>query len=390
MNNHDQALMRLFKLSYSVFAWVGRYLSLNQVLFAAVCVLAAISFWLSYELRFDFDVPAQWAIQRIVLLPYLVLLKAVVFYLVRGHAASWRYVGLRDIPPLILHSAICATVLFLFPIVTGYRGVPRSVILIDFLLSIVLVGGLRIGLRLVRERILVFMLDVKSVPEKPAVVIGAGDAGDMIIREIGRNPGAGLRVRAVFDDDKTRQGLRIHGIKVQGSVEDIPDYVRDNPTEVAIVAVPSADSNQMRRFYSILKPLNLSIKTLPTLNEVLGDFPKLTQLRDISITDLLGRPEVQIDTEQVRKLIDGQVVLVTGAGGSIGSELCRQVIKRNPRLLLLMDRSENNLFHIHRQLQEHPDKGSIVPLLCDVTDENRVEYRIPKIQAGAGISCCRV
>ena len=154
--------------------------------------------------------------------------------------------------------------------------------------------------------------------------------------------------------------------------------------------MPSANRSQINRIYGILKTLNLSVKILPPLNETLEGLPKLTQLRDISITDLLGREEVHIDSEQVRQLIDGRVVLITGAGGSIGSELCRQVLKRNPSLMILMDRAENSLFHIHRQLELWGGKGRITPVLCDITDQEHVNYEFSRFQPELVFHAARV
>ncbi len=373
-------LYGLFTRAEKLLGDLGTRVSFNYVLFAAVFLLGAVSFWLSYEVRFDFHVPRMWITQRWLVLPYAAFLKVVVFYVLRGHSVSWRYVGLRDVPTLLLHCAICAAALAFLPVFSSTVMVPRGVILIDFLMSIFLIGGLRIGLRYLREKIVVFLLEGQHVIEKQAVVIGAGDAGEMIIREIGRNPRSGFRVRAIFDDDKSKHGLHIHGVRVLGGVEKIPDYVEDRPTALAIVAMPSANRSQINRIYGILKTLNLSVKILPPLNETLEGLPKLTQLRDISITDLLGREEVHIDSEQVRQLIDGRVVLITGAGGSIGSELCRQALKRNPSVMILMDRAENSLFHIHRQLELWGGKGRVIPLLCDITDQAHVDYAFSRFR----------
>ena len=200
----------------------------------------------------------------------------------------------------------------------------------------------------------------------------------MIIREMLRNRDNRLDVQALFDDDKAKQGSSIHGITVEGGVDDIPLYLQEKKVDIAIVAIPTATNTQMRRIYGVLKTQDLVVKTLPSLNELMDGYDKINQLREINITDLLGREEVQIDTQQVRSLIQGKVVLVTGAGGSIGSELCRQVLRREPKALILMERYENNLFHAYRRLTEMPGNISVVPLLCDVTDGQRVKAEFEK------------
>jgi FlaA1/EpsC-like NDP-sugar epimerase len=360
--------------------FVRRYVHFNYLLFGIILTLAAISFWFSYEFRFDFRVPYTFSVQRILLLPYVAFLKVFVFYLLRGHSTNWRYVGLSDIPTLLLHGLVCGAVLFLLPLIREYLRIPRGVILIDFFTSLVLIGGARISMRLLRERTRFYVGWGESDNKRKVAVVGAGDAGEMILREIIRNPGTGLQVEAIFDDDPNKHRLTIHGIRVKGSVKDIPAYIEANPLHLVIVAIPSANNLQMKRIYNVLKNLNVAVKTLPSLVEIMGESSTLTQLRDISLADLLGREEVRIDTEQVQNLILDKVVVVTGAGGSIGSELCRQILKRRPRQLILMERAENSLFFVHRQLTEFAPDGVVVPLLCDVREQTSVYHEFEKFR----------
>jgi FlaA1/EpsC-like NDP-sugar epimerase len=358
----------------SLMTTMRHHMRLHHLLLVAVFVLAGVSFWFSYELRFDFSVPEPFQARRLALLPYVALLKVFAFFFIGGHYTNWRYFGIRDVPALFVHGTFCGVMVFLLSASFSEFWVPRGVIVIDFLLSTMLIGGLRIGLRLLRERLPGLFHRGVAKGLKPAIVIGAGDAAEMIIRETLRNRGNRLDVQALFDDDRAKQGLSIHGISVEGGVEDIPLYLQEKSVEIAIVAIPSATNAQMRRIYDVLKSQNLSVKTLPSLTEMMDDNARLNQLREINITDLLGREEVQIDTQQVRNLIEGKVVVVTGAGGSIGSELCRQVLRREPKQLVLMERYENNLFHVCRRLQEMPGNVPVVPLLCDVTDAARVNH----------------
>ncbi len=369
---------RLLKQAEKALSLVGRYVRFNHLLFAIIVVLAAISFWFSYEFRFDFRVPFNFSHQRLLLLPYVVFLKVFFFYVLRAHSTNWRYVGLSDIPTLLLHGLICALALFLLPMIREYLRIPRGVILIDFFTSTVLIGGARVGMRLLRERARLYAHRGDSNSERRAVVVGAGDAGEMIVREIIRNPESHLQVEAIFDDNPKKQRLTIHGIRVKGKVEDIPDYIQDNSVHLVIVAIPSANHIQMKRIYNTLKNLNVTVKTLPSLVEIMAESSTLTQLRDITLSDLLGREEVRIDTEQVQNLIAGKVVLVTGAGGSIGSELCRQVLRRRPKSLILAERSENSLFFVHRSLTELAPDGVVIPLLCDVRDRARIDSEFAK------------
>ena len=352
---------------------LGKYVSFNQCLFAAVFFLSAASFWLSYEIRFDFNVPQYFAGQRLLLLLYVSLLKLTFFYLLRGHGSNWRYVGISDVPNLFFHCVLCSTTLFALGYVSERLWVPRGVVLIDFFMSIVFIGGSRVGLRVLREKIRLLLRTRASGRESRAVIVGAGDAGEMIVREIARDTGSRIKIAAIFDDNPKKQGHTIHGIRVVGGVDHISAYAQDNKFDTAIIAIPSARNADMQRIHRVLKPLDIKVKTLPGLNEIIHGSAKLTQLRDITISDLLGREEINIDTELLKKLIFRKTALVTGAGGSIGSELCRQILKREPKRLILLERTENNLFHVNRQLTDvHPDIP-IVPVLCDVRDRVRVE-----------------
>jgi FlaA1/EpsC-like NDP-sugar epimerase len=376
----DKSLLAAMKRGEAAFEFAARYVRFNQVLFAAIFFSAALSFWLSYDFRFDFRVPGWFSHQRVVLLPYVAVLKLIVFYLLRSHVTNWRYIGLKDVPTLFFHSVICAIVLVMPSFAGSFFRIPRGIILIDALMSLVLIGGGRVSIRIFREKFRLFLRHGDLKTQKQVVVIGAGDAAEMLVREITRNPHADLRILALFDDDPRKCGQTLHGIKVVGGVEDVHLLIQDSPVDTAIVAIPSATSVQMKRIHKLLSDLNLEIKTLPALHEIIEGSSPVTQLRDVNISDLLGREEIRIDSEQVANLIAGKVVLVTGAGGSIGSELCRQVLKRRPARLLLMERSENSLFHIHRQLVERADKDTVTPLLCDLTDRSRLRYEFDRFR----------
>ncbi|MFH1115072.1 MAG: nucleoside-diphosphate sugar epimerase/dehydratase [Pseudomonadota bacterium] len=379
----DHRLYRIVKRLESSLTVVARYIRFNHLLFAAVFFLGGASFWLAYEFRFDFAVPGAFNAERLLILPYLSVFKLTLFYALRMHSTNWRYVGLSDLPRLLLYGLIGSCALVVLRVGSNSLIVPRGVILIDFLLSLVLIGGARVGIRYLRETTRAIIGKGESANAKDAVIIGAGDSGEMVAREIVRNPRSGLRVRGFFDDDPGKLGLFIHGIPVRGTVEDVPVYVDENSVQMAIIAIPSANSIQMKRIYNIMKGLSISVKTLPALHEIIHGSEKLRQLRDINISDLLGREEIHIDGDQVRSLVFDKSMVVTGAGGSIGGELCRQILKRDPKRLILIERSENNLFHIHRQLSEIAGReagNKIVPILCDVRDEPRVRCEFERFR----------
>ena len=350
------------------------YVRFNHLLFAAVFFLSAASFWLAYDLRFDFKVPPGFNAERILLLPYLAVFKLMAFYALKGHTTDWRYVGIQDLPRLVLHSLLGSIALVMARVWSSTLVVPKGVILIDFFLSLVFVGGARVGIRFVREYVHARLFRQGMGIEKRVVIVGAGDSGEMLVREIARKPESGLKVQALFDDDERKKGLSIHRVRVRGGVEDIPPFVRAHGVDTIIIAIPSANHKQMKRIFDITRHLGVTVKTLPAFHEIIEALDKLNQLRDINIADLLGREEVQIDSEQVSSLVSGKVIVVTGAGGSIGGELCKQILKRNPERLLLMERSENSLYQIHRELAEISgwNEERLVPLLCDVRQEEPV------------------
>ncbi len=351
------------------------YLRYNLLLFLAIFLAGVLSLRLAYELRFDFDVPIGHADRCAFLLPYVALVKLAVFYLLRGHSSSWRYVGMRDLVLIGVYSAVCAVILFSARLLGSSFAISRGVILVDAVLTLIAVGGIRMSARLVREVLFPAFHNGRQSNAQDAVIIGAGDAGEIILREIKRNPGSPYRVIALFDDDPSKRGRSIHGVTVEGNLMDVAGFHSAHPVEAAIVAIPSANGKQMKRINTTLRDCGIAVKTLPHIFEIMDDAPKVAQLRDIAITDILGREEVRTHTEQVRDLISGKVVVVTGAGGSIGSELCRQVLRRNPRRLIALEKTENSLFHLHRELsdgQSHGGDAVLLPLLCDVRDGKRL------------------
>ncbi len=351
----------------------------NHLLFMALFCSGFFGFWISFQIRFDFEVPELYQDMLFRLAPYVALTKALLFFVFRGHATNWRYVGLRDGVQLAVFSIACGALLYGVRYLGPSFIIPRGVIVIDVLCTLVFTGGIRVSARFVRETIMNNLLNGAARPSAPTIIVGAGDAGELLIREIRRNPASGMTVKALFDDDPSKQGMSIHGVRVVGGVEAVPDYVAANPIERIIVAIPSANRSQMKRINSIVNGLGVSVKALPSYLETMDSTPGLEQLRDLNITDLLGREEIKVDAEQLSELIQGRVVLVTGAGGSIGSELCRQILKHGPSSLIMVERGENNLFHTHRKLSALCSPGEsdvLTPILCDVTHERRLRSRL--------------
>ncbi len=341
---------------------------LNWLLFASVFLLSGLSIWLAYEVRFDFDVPQDSMDRRTWMMLFAASFKTVLFYFMGMHTLSWRYLSLKDSPWFLMYAVTAAVALYVASISFDHLRTPRSVILIDSVLTLVLVAGSRYALRMAREIVKNTQTGSTQQKERRVAIIGAGDAGEMLCREMLRNRVTRFRPVAFFDDDEMKRGVRIHGVRIVGPIDAFPAFAALHEVHEAVIAIPSLNREAFQRIYGILKPTGVSIKTLPPLSEMLNRAPALNQIRDIQISDLLGREEIKVNTGQVRAFLQDKTVLVTGAGGSIGSELCRQILQRSPRKLVLVERSENGLFHIHRELVALRAGVRVDSVLLDITD----------------------
>ena len=248
----------------------------------------------------------------------------------------------------------------------GANVYPRSVYLMDAVLLIFLVGGVRSIRRLVREL-------SRGATGRRVLIFGAGDAGEMIVRDMKRRAFYHGEPIGFVDDDRRKVGQRIHGLPVFGTRQDLRAILERHRPDDILIAMPTADAATIRGIVKALEPFSLSIKTLPNLRDVMDGKVSVSQIRELAIEDLLPRAPVGLDPEPVRHLIAGQTVLVTGAGGSIGSELCRQILSFSPRSLVLFERYENSLFAIENDLRDRGGACEIHAVVGDMTDRRRVE-----------------
>lgn len=344
------------------------------LLFVAHLGLAALSNWLAFLLRFDEDIPAQQWELFASLLPLLLTIRALTFYPFRLYDGLWRYTSLWDVRDLAL-SIGASSLLFagVIRLGLGIRAYPSSIFVIDALLLLCLLSGLRAFPRLLRET------GWMGRSRKRVLIVGAGDAGAMIVREMRNNPSYGYQPIGFIDDNPAKVGHRIHGVKVLGNRARLPHIIAETGPDVALVAMPSAASGTIRAVVNALEPFHLPIQTLPNLRDLLQCRVEVSQIRNLSIEDLLDRVPVDLDPEPLRALVRGARVLVTGAGGSIGSELCRQVARLSPAALVLLDRYENGLFAVSNELAA-AGHVFIAPVIGDVTEVGQMnrlfaEYR---------------
>jgi len=341
--------------------------STRPFIVAAHAALVVVSNYLAFWLRFDGDIPKPYWDMWAQTIPWLLLIRLLTFVPLHLYDGMWRYVGVRDLRSMVI-GAFSSTALFYCLIRGGpdRPAYPRSVFFIDCMLLVVLLAGLRVAWRLWREQ-------RASARTRRVLIYGAGDAGEMILSEM-LNGGDRARLPIGFvDDDPTKVGRRIHGVPVLGTGRDLARIVvAAKPGEV-LVAMPRAASDTLRAIVKELEPYTVPIKTVPRLRDIIDGRVTLSQVQDLRVEDLLGRAPIGLDVEAARHLIKGKRILITGAGGSIGSELCKQVLALDPRSLVLFERYENALWAVERSLA--PGKGNVdlYPMIADATDEGRVE-----------------
>jgi len=337
-------------------------------------VLTLFSVAFAFSLRFDtlnaFDYFAQsWFFP-----PLLLIFRAPLLFLFGVYRRLWRYASVNEFLSLGqaigLSSTLTGVVIVLLVVpIAGVSGFPRSIILLEALLALVMIGGLRFTLRLsptVRRQ----SFFVSRATKQRVLVFGAGDAGSLIVREMIANPALGLEPVGFIDDDSTKQGMRIHNLPVLGDRAAIGEIVAECNVDAAIVAMPTAPGKIIREVIDACRQAGIPFKTIPGLYEILSGKVQVSAIRQVELEDLLRRDPVTIDLGAVGKYLQNARVLVTGAGGSIGSELCRQITRFHPATLILLELSENNLYQIDRELTHAGTR--IVPILGDVRDAGKV------------------
>jgi FlaA1/EpsC-like NDP-sugar epimerase len=322
----------------------------------------------AFALRFEGDIPPDYARLFLLGLPFVLAIYGiglVAFGIQRG---LWRYVGLHDLGRILWASVISSAVLY--GVVHGlleWVAYPRSVIILTGVLSGLYLGGIRLSVRWFRE-----WLRVLSPLARRVLIVGAGHAGELLVRDMLSDRESHYRPVGLVDDDPIKRKMKIHGIPVVGAVADIPRLARGLVAHEIIVAIPSASTALKQRILAASEGCKIPIKTLPSVKQLLANPEALRQVRPMSLEDLLQREPIQMDRQELHPLLEGKRVLVTGAGGSIGSELCRQIARYHPTMLILFERYENGLFALDLELRALYPKITIIPAIGDVTIPERV------------------
>ncbi len=354
---------------------------MQQVLTDAL--LVAIAFYGAFLLRFDNGIPDKYRDLLLTVLPFVIVGKVVIFALFRMYQKWWRYTDAHDFRRIIEAVAVSSLVLLTsvwlikpVRIHLAHGGslavdLPRGIVALDFLLALVLVAGSRFMVRTVVERP---ARGYRLPKGREILIIGAGEGGQMVAREMLRNPELGEAPIGFVDDDPRKSRTRMLGLKVLGTTRNLPRILEDAEPDEVIIAIPSAPGTLRATVVSACRERNIPVRTLPTVFELLrGGVNLAKQLREVQVEDILGRDPVVMQLDRVGAYLAGQVVMVTGAGGSIGSELCRQIARVRPRKIILVDHAEDNLFNIRRELDEDRHFGSVEAVLGDCKEFPRMQ-----------------
>jgi FlaA1/EpsC-like NDP-sugar epimerase len=327
---------------------------------AMITAATYVAFWL----RFEGDIPSEYLVTYRQTVPWLLVVRELSFLVFGLYGGLWRYTGISDLTRILL--AVFASSLFLYGTVyfeLGPAVYPRSVVAIDALLLVWFLGGVRLFPRLLASII-------RPKQGRRVLIIGAGDAGDMVVHEMLKI--RGYRPVGFIDDDPSKLGRTIQGVTVLGTRADLPRVVAATRPDEVLIAIPSASADMVRSCVQLLEGFKLPLTTLPSLAEMVNGKVGVKQIRPLAIEDLLPRSQVALDTGDGLRLVNGKRVLVTGAGGSIGSELCRQIASFEPSDLILYERYENSLYAIAGDLADRAVVTSVHPVIGDVTDVARM------------------
>lgn len=321
----------------------------------------------------DGYVPYLWA------MPFVVVMKSLVFWRLKLFRSWWTYASIRDVAQILLASWVALLIGFTVYLMTYWMPavigavpllrIPSGLLVLDFLATVFLVCTARLGLRLYREELR------PASPEgvRRVIIVGAGNAAETLIREINRMQQDRYRVAGFVDDDPAKQGLYIHGLPVLGTTEQLVPLCGEHKIDEILIAMPSASQKELRRVVSLCRGTNLKFKTLPAVSDLIDGRFTVSQIHDVDINDLLGREVVNLDREAIGRFLSGRRILITGAGGSIGSEMCRQIAEFEPDRLILVEQAENPLFEIERELNARWPEIPVAAVICDIFDRQRVD-----------------
>lgn len=339
------------------------------IVFLCDTLLISLALCLAFLLRFDFTIPPQQLDLFWECLLVVMIVKPLVFVVTGFYNSLWRYASVQDAVEIFkgvtLSSILAVSAVFFL---RQFTPIPRSIFVLDWFLLFALLATSRLLWRIWRETYVVG----RSSEGPRTLIVGAGEAGSLLLKEIRRQPHAAYNVCGFVDDDPEKRGMKLHGIPVLGSAKQLKTLIIANEIEDVIIAMPSADGKTLRNIMDSCKNANVNFKTLPSIGELIDGTLTVSQIKNVEIEDLLGRETVVLDRELIGGYLTGKRVLVSGAGGSIGSEICRQVAQFGPAKLILLDQAETPLYEIEKELVARFPHVRIMPLIADVRDRGKI------------------
>jgi len=359
-----------------IFEKILQRTSKTRIVFFIVSDIIFISFsvWLAFLLRFEGNIPEQYFAG---IIPGMIILALIfclpIFYFFKLYSFSWAYVSTQELVSLFKATALSfllsGATLLIFRDFIWFSGFPRSTLFISYFLIFLFCGGVRFSKRIYLQSF------QKGLKEEKArtLIVGAGDAGEQILRSIQASGNSSYLPVGFVDDSPAKRGVIIHNLKVLGKISEIPKIAKEHQIEEMIIALPSAGSKAIRGAVEMGRKAGLKkVKIIPSITELINGEVSIGKIKEVEIEDLLGREPVSLDTRAIENFIQNKVVLITGAAGSIGSELCRQVAKFRPSQLLLLDQDETGIFNISEELKNRFPRLKISPLVADIQDEEKI------------------
>jgi len=310
------------------------------------------------------------------------LIKPLVYYFFGLYRRLWAYASVQEVKQIGLAVTTASIVLgvgmTILSMILPLRDYSRSVLFIDWAISVLAVGGFRFSMRLFSESH--SKVQARPTRNRRVLVVGAGEAGALVVREMQRNPNSTLHPAGFVDDDPAKQHQEIHGVRVAGTLNDLEKVIGAKNIDEVIIAIPSAPGQVVRKVAEVCRGQNIPFRTMPSIHELIGGKVSVNRLREVEITDLLRRSSAHIDMALIGQSLGNRRVLITGAGGSIGRELCRQVARWQPSQLILLGHGENSIFESLLELEQSFPELSIFPVIADIRDANRLEQVFRKFK----------
>jgi FlaA1/EpsC-like NDP-sugar epimerase len=338
-----------------------------------------LAYFLSYFIRFEGNMPPIEISNFKNTVWFIIPFKLLVFFKFKLYRGMWRYTSINDLINLIKATFTSSAIIILIILyVHRFQGYPRSVFVIDAVLALFFIGGIRLIIRLIHQTgasdlksaFIPSLFQIGKKGQKRLLLIGAGDAGEKILREFHSNPRLKYDVVGFVDDDAKKNGMQIHGVPVLGKIDQLSNIVKEHEeVDELLIAIASATRKEMRRIVDLCKETGLKYRIIPGMGELIDGRLTIKSIRDVAFEDLMGRKSIQLEMEKIGEFIRDKSILVTGAGGSIGAELCRQVARFFPKNLILFDRTENNLYEIDFELQRDFPYLRYSPILGNVLNK---------------------